>query len=47
MPLEKLLTFQNVIILNKSVLNKGQNHYYYSIFLEKGSCQLPKNNDNK
>ena len=45
LPLEKTLTFHNVIIHIKSVWNKDQNHYYYSIFLEKPSYQLP--NDSK
>ena len=35
LPLEKILTLYNVIILIKSVLNKYQNQYYYNIFLEK------------
>ena len=35
--LKKILTFHNVIILNKSVVNKNKNEYYYNIFLEKGS----------
>ena len=35
LPLEKILTLHNVIILIKSVLNKYQNQYYYNIFLEK------------
>ena len=34
---EKILTFHNMIILIKSVLNKNRNEYYYNIFLEKGS----------
>ena len=34
--LEKTLTFHNVIILIKSVVNKNENNYYYNIFLEKG-----------
>ena len=33
--IEKTLTLYNVIIHIKSVLNKGQNHYHYNIFLEK------------
>ena len=37
LPFEKILTFHNVIILIKSVINKYKNHYYYNIFLEKGS----------
>ena len=28
------MTLHNVIILIKSVLNKGENHYYYNIYLE-------------
>ena len=47
LPLEKTLTFHNVIIHIKSVWNKDQNYYYYDIFLEKYSYQFPKNNDNK
>ena len=35
LPVEKILTLHNVIILIKSVLNKYQNQYYYNIFLEK------------
>ena len=35
LPIEKILTFHNVIILIKSVVNKDTN-YYYNIFLEKG-----------
>ena len=35
LPIEKILTLHNVIILIKSVLNKDKNHYYYKIFLEK------------
>ena len=30
------MTFHNVIILIKSVVNKNKNHYYCNIFLEKG-----------
>ena len=33
--LEKPLTFHNVIILIKSVINKNQNHYYYKTFFKK------------
>ena len=48
LPLEKPSTFYNVIILITSVFNKDKNnHYYYNIFLEKGSYELPKCNDNK
>ena len=39
--LEKAMTFHDVIILIKSVLNKDKN-YYYNIFLEKASDELPK-----
>ena len=40
LPTEKTLTLHNVIILIKSVLNKDQNHYDYTIFLEKCFYQL-------
>ena len=43
LPLEKTMTFHNVIIFIKSVFNKDKNNYYYNIFLEKGSNKLPKN----
>ena len=36
LPLEKTLTFHNVIVLIKSVFNKDKNNYYYNIFLETG-----------
>ena len=42
LPLEKTITFHNVKILIKSVLNKDKNNYYYSIFLEKASFELPQ-----
>ena len=43
LPLEKTSTFQNIIILNKSLFNKDKsNYYYYKIFLEKGLYELPK-----
>ena len=32
LPIEKTLTFHNVIILIKSVVNKNKSKYYYSIF---------------
>ena len=35
LPIEKTLTLHKVIIPIKSVLNKDQNDYYYTIFLEK------------
>ena len=34
---EKILTFHNVIVLIKSVVNKNKNNYCYNIFLEKSS----------
>ena len=37
LPIEKILTFHNDIILIKSVINKNKNEYYYNTFLEKGS----------
>ena len=37
LPIKKILTFDNVIILIKSVVNKNKNKYYYNIFFEKGS----------
>ena len=46
-PQQKILALHNVIILFKSLFNKDQNHYYYNMFLEKCSYQLPKTNDNK
>ena len=33
---DSLLTFRNVVILNKSVVNKNKNKYYYNIFFKKG-----------
>ena len=37
LPIEKILTFHNVVILFNSVVNKNENNYYYNIFWEKGS----------
>ena len=37
LPLKKILTFHNVIILIKSVVNQNKNKYYYNIFLAKGA----------
>ena len=42
LPIEKILTMHNVIIHIKSILDKNKNHYYFKIFLEKCSYQLPK-----
>ena len=36
LPIEKILTFHNVIILIRSVVNKNKNNYYCNIFLENG-----------
>ena len=35
LPIENILTFHNVIILIKSVVNRDKNNYYYNSFLEK------------
>ena len=37
--IQKILTFHNMIILIKSVVNMNKNEYYYNIFLEKSSCK--------
>ena len=42
LPIEKILTLNNVIINIKSVLNKDKNYYYCKVFLEKCSYQLTK-----
>ena len=42
LPLEKTMTFYNVIALITSVWNKNKNNYYYNIFLEKSSYGLLK-----
>ena len=39
LPIEKIFTFHNVIILIKPVVNKNKNEYCYNIFLEKGSYE--------
>ena len=44
-PLEKTLTFLNIIVLIQSVFNKDENHYDYNISLEKGLYQLLKNDN--
>ena len=36
LPSEKILTFYNVILFIKSVVNKNKNNCYYNIFFEKG-----------
>ena len=35
LPLEKTMTFHNVIILIQSLFNKGKNKYYYKHILRK------------
>ena len=42
LPLQKTMTFHDVIILIKSVFNKNKNNYYYNIFLEKPSYEVLK-----
>ena len=42
LPLGKAMTFQDVLILIESVLNKDKNNYYYNIFLEKAFYQVSK-----
>ena len=37
LPTEKILTFHNLIILIKPVVNNDKNNYYYNIFSEKSS----------
>ena len=36
LPIEKISTFHNIIILSKSVVNENKKKYYFNIFLEKG-----------
>ena len=36
LPIKKILTLYNVIILITSVVNKNKYNYYYNTFLEKG-----------
>ena len=43
LPIEKILTFHNVIILIKSIVNKNKNEYYYNVFLQKGSYKDKSN----
>ena len=42
LPIEKILSLHNVIILIISVLRKDQNNQYYKVLLEKCSYQLAK-----
>ena len=41
LPLEKTITFHNVIML-KSGFNKDKNNFYYNIFLQKSLYKLPE-----
>ena len=43
LPIEKILTFHNFITLMESSVNKNENHFYYNIFLEKGSYKDKSN----
>ena len=45
LPNEKILTFHNVIILIKSVVNKNKSEYYYNISLKKGSYKDKSNTE--
>ena len=45
LPIVKIFTFHNVIILIKSVVNRKKNEYYYNIFLEKGSYENKSNTE--
>ena len=42
LPLKKLRTFLDVTVSVNSVFNKDNNNYYYNIFSEKPSNELPK-----
>ena len=37
LPLEKIISMNNLIIFIKSNFNENHNHYYYKVFLEKYS----------
>ena len=43
LPIEKIMTFRNVITLIKPVVKYNENNYYYNIFLEKGSYKGKSN----
>ena len=43
LPIDKIFTFHNVIILIKSVVNKNENNYYYNKFFKKGSYKDKSN----
>ena len=44
-PIEKILTFHNVIILIKSVVKKNKKCCYYNIILEKSSYKDKSNTE--
>ena len=44
-PIEKIITFINVMILIKSVVDKKKNECYCNIFLEKGSNKNKSNTE--
>ena len=43
LPIEKVLTFHNVITLIKAVADKNKNEYYYNIFSKRGSYKDQSN----
>ena len=45
LPIKKISTFHNAIILIKSVANKNKNKYYYNIFLEKDLYKYKSNKE--
>ena len=47
LPLERKLAFHNIIITIKSVFNKNKNNYFFNVFLQNGSYETPKNNNDK
>ena len=42
LPLEKIITLYNVIIFVTPVFNKDKSNFYYNMFLEEASYELPK-----
>ena len=45
LPIKKMLTFHNAIILIKSVFNKNKNEYDYNIILGNGSYKDKSNTE--
>ena len=43
LPTEKILTFHNVTILVKSIVNKIENNNCYNLFFKKGLCKDKSN----